>query len=54
MKIRRYYTEEEVFDLASDRLGVDDPNCNKYHEIAQLMDLEYDEIVNMYYDERTE
>lgn len=38
-----YLTEEQIFDLAFEKLNISNPNPDKIIEIAEMLDLEYDE-----------
>jgi len=38
-----HLTDEEIFELAFDKLNIANPNVDKLIEIAELLDLQYDE-----------
>lgn len=46
--MKTHLTEEEIFDLAFTKLNIANPNVDKVVEIAELLDLEFDEENNAY------
>jgi len=46
--MKTHLTDEEVFDLAFTKLNIANPNVDKVVEIAELLDLEFDEENNAY------
>lgn len=46
--MKTHLTEEEVLDLAFAKLNIANPNVDKITEIAESMDLEFDEENNAY------
>ncbi|MBP6512337.1 MAG: hypothetical protein KA347_06690 [Bacteroidia bacterium] len=47
--MKTHLTEEEVFEMAFEKLGIANPKVDKLHEIAKLMDLEFDEDKQLYH-----
>lgn len=47
--MKTHLMEEDVFDMAFDKLNLANPKEDKLHEIAKLMDLEFDEEKGMYH-----
>lgn len=48
--MKTHLTEEEVYDLAYDKLDISNIKVDKTEELAQLLDLEYDEDKGAYLD----
>lgn len=46
--MEEYLTEEDVLELAIFKLDISQPNTDKICEIADLLDLEFDEQKGMY------
>lgn len=46
--VTKHLTEEEVFDLAFSKLNIDNTDIDKIVEIAELLDLEFDESEGSY------
>ncbi len=38
-----HLTDEQIFDLVFEKLNISNPNPDKIIEIAEILDLEYDE-----------
>lgn len=57
--MKKHLTDEEILDLAFVKLDISNPNVDRVYEIAELLDLEYDEENNAYlnpnyiYDDKT-
>jgi len=46
--MKTHLTDEDIFDLAFEKLNISNPNVDKVIEIAQLLDLEYDNEADAY------
>lgn len=51
---REYFTEEDVYDMSICELDLTHPNPDNIHDLAERMDLEYDEEAQMYFDPNDE
>ena len=47
--MKTHLTDNEVLEMAFDKLGIANPNVDKVLEYAELMDLEYDEEKGAYH-----
>lgn len=47
--MKTHLTENEVIDLAFSKLNVANPNLDKIQDLAEKMDLEYDEEKELYH-----
>jgi hypothetical protein len=46
--MKKHLTDEDIFDFAFSKLNIANPKVDKVIEIAEMLDLEYDEKVGKY------
>lgn len=47
--MKTHLTEEDIYNLACEQLNISNIKVDKTHELAQMLDLEYDEEKETYY-----
>jgi len=48
IKQEKYLTEEHIYEMSFEKLGINKAKVDRMHEIAELLDLEFDEAADAY------